>query len=148
LGSELIAQVKTGLKVPFADTTISKSKDTARRKLVKDSVHFPIQDRRGDFLSDPSKNPFEFRDTSVLKRRVEYDPKTNSYFITQMVAGKPQRIPATLSFDEFWKLKTNKDEQAYFIQQVTKAKVWPIQPCPKRLEKMEASILMPTPILA
>ena len=116
LGSELIAQVKTGLKVPFADTTISKSKDTARRKLVKDSVHFPIQDRRGDFLSDPSKNPFEFRDTSVLKRRVEYDPKTNSYFITQMVAGKPQRIPATLSFDEFWKLKTNKDEQAYFIQ--------------------------------
>ena len=116
LGSKLIAQVKAGLKVPFADTTISKSKDTAKRKLVKDSVHFPIQDRRGDFLSDPSKNPFEFRDTSVLKRRVEYDPKSNSYFITQMVAGKPQRIPATLSFDEFWKLKTNKDEQAYFMQ--------------------------------
>jgi len=58
-------------------------------------------------LSDPSKNPFEFHDTSVLKRRVEYDPKNKSYSITEMVAGNPPRIPATLSFDEFWQLKTN-----------------------------------------
>ncbi len=115
-GSNLAAQGKAGLKVPFADTIINKGKDTIKRKFGKDSVHFPISDKRGDFLSDPSKNPFEFHDTSVLKRRVEYDPANKNYYITEMVAGKPQRIPATLSFDEFWKLKTNKDEQAYFMQ--------------------------------
>ena len=116
LGSELTAQVNTALKVPFADTSISKSKDSIKRKYGKDSVHFPIRDKRGDFLSEPSKNPFEFHDTSVLKRRVEYDPTNKTYSISEMVAGKPQRIPATLSFDEFWKLKTNKDEEAYFMQ--------------------------------
>jgi hypothetical protein len=115
-GSQITAQVKTALKVPFADTIINKGKDTIKIKFGKDTVHFPIADKRGDFLSDPSKNPFEFHDTSVLKRRVEYDPKNKSYSITEMVAGKPQRIPATLSFDEFWQLKTNKDEQAYFMQ--------------------------------
>ena len=116
LGSQLTAQVNSALKVPFADTAISKSKDTLKRKFGKDSVHFPIRDKRGDFLSEPSKNPFEFHDTSVLKRRVEYDPTNKTYSISEMVAGKPQRIPATLSFDEFWKLKTNKDEEAYFMQ--------------------------------
>ncbi len=116
LGSQLTAQVNSALKVPFADTTISKSKDTLKRKFGKDSVHFPIRDKRGDFLSEPSKNPFEFHDTSVLKRRVEYDPTNKTYSISEMVAGKPQRIPATLSFDEFWKLKSNKDEEAYFMQ--------------------------------
>ncbi len=116
IGSQLTAQVKNALKVPFADTTISKSKDSLKRKFGKDSVHYPIRDKRGDFLSDPSKNPFEFHDTSVLKRRVEYDPTNKTYSISEMVAGKPQRIPATLSFDEFWKLKTNKDEEAYFMQ--------------------------------
>ncbi len=116
LGSQLTAQVTTALKVPFADTTISKSKDSLKRKFGKDSVHYPISDKRGDFLSEPRKNPFEFHDTSVLKRRVEYDPTNKTYSISEMVAGKPQRIPATLSFDEFWKLKSNKDEEAYFMQ--------------------------------
>ncbi len=116
VGSDLTAQVKAGLKVPFGDSLINKGKDTIKKKILKDSVHFPIRDKRGDFLSEPSKNPFELHDTSVLKRRVEYNPAAKSYYITEMVAGKPQRIPATLSFDEFWKLKTKKDEDAYFMQ--------------------------------
>jgi cell surface protein SprA len=115
-GSELAAQVKAALKVPFADSVINKGKDTVKKKYGKDTVHFPIRDKRGDFLSDPSNNPFELHDTSVLKRRVEYNPASKSYYISEMVAGKPQRIPATLTFDEFWKLKTNKDEEAYFRQ--------------------------------
>ena len=115
-GSELAAQVKTALKVPFADSLVNKGKDTIKKIFRKDTVHFPIRDKRGDFLSEPSNNPFELHDTAVLKRRVEYNPASKSYYISEMVAGKPQRIPATLTFDEFWKLKTNKDEEAYFRQ--------------------------------
>ena len=73
-GSELAAQVKAALKVPFADSVINQGKDTIKKNFRKDTVHYPIRDRRGDFLSDPSNNPFELHDTSVLKRRVEYNP--------------------------------------------------------------------------
>jgi len=116
LGGDVAAQVKTSLKVPFAENIIYKGKDSIKKKYAKDSIHYPIKDKRGDFLSEPSNNPFEFRDTSVLKRRVEYHAASKSYFITEMIADKPQRIPATLTFDEFWKLKTKKDEEAYFRQ--------------------------------
>lgn len=116
LGSKGFAQVKQGLALPFKDTTTKQKKDTTKPWLGADSLRFPIKDRRGDFLSQPSNNPFDIRDTSILKRSVQYDPATKTYFIKEMRGGQMQRIPATLTFDEFWKLKTNKDEQAYFMQ--------------------------------
>jgi len=99
------AQEIQGMKLAIKDTTAKK-----------DTLRFPIRDSRADFLSQPSNNPFDIRDTSLLKRNVQYDPATKSYFIYEMRGGRLQRIPATLTFDEFWKLKTNKDEQAYFLQ--------------------------------
>ncbi len=116
MGNELGAQVKPGIAVPFKDTISKKGVDTNKNPLKKDTLRFPIKDRRGDFLSQPSNNPFDIRDTSLIKRNVQYDAATKSYFITEMRGGKLQRVPSTLTFDEFWKLKTNKDEQAYFMQ--------------------------------
>ncbi len=97
----IIAQVKV------ADTLKSKNKDT---------VHYAIRDRRGDFLSQPSNNPFDLRDSSFIKRNIEYDPLTKQYYIREFVNGKLVKLPATLSFDEFWKLKSDKDEKSYFSQ--------------------------------
>ena len=119
-GSELLAQSK-GLQVPFKDAfkdTVGnkKTKDSVRVYYGKDTLHYAIKDRRGDFLSQPSNNPFDLSDTSVVKRRVDYDPVTKTYSIADLIAGKAQRVPSTLTFDEFWKLKTAKDEQAYFMQ--------------------------------
>jgi cell surface protein SprA len=96
---------------PFKDTTAKKIADTLVGKL-----RYPIADRRADFLSQPSNNPFDIRDSSVLKRRVDYDPLTKQYYITEKLGAGYNRFPSTLSFDEFWKLKTRKDEQAYFMQ--------------------------------
>ena len=96
---------------PFKDTTAKKTADTLVGKL-----RYPIADRRADFLSQPSNNPFDIRDSSVLKRRVDYDPLTKQYYITEKLGAGYNRFPSTLSFDEFWKLKTRKDEQAYFMQ--------------------------------
>ena len=96
---------------PFKDTTAKKTADTLVGKL-----RYPIADRRADFLSQPSINPFDIRDSSVLNRRVDYDPTTKQYYITEKLGTGYNRFPSTLSFDEFWKLKTRKDEQAYFMQ--------------------------------
>ena len=99
------------LKPPFQDTITKKVPDTLVGKL-----RYPIADRRADFLSQPSINPFDIRDSSVLNRRVDYDPTTKQYYITEKLGTGYNRFPSTLSFDEFWKLKTRKDEQAYFMQ--------------------------------
>ena len=96
---------------PFKDTIIKKTADTLVGKL-----RYPIADRRSDFLSQPSNNPFDIRDSSVLKRKVDYDPATKQYYITEKLGAGYNRFPSTLSFDEFWKLKTRKDEQSYFMQ--------------------------------
>jgi len=78
-GGELFAQ-SNALKVPFKDTVVNKkTKDTVRIYYGKDSLHYTIKDRRGDFLSQPSNNPFDLSDTSVVKRRVDYDPATKNY---------------------------------------------------------------------
>ena len=100
----LIAQVNTGSKL--ADTTLKNKQ--------KDSLRYAIKDSRGDFLSQPSHNPFDLRDTSLIKRNVEYDPTTKHYFIREFINGRLTKVPASLSFDDFWKLKADKDEKAYF----------------------------------
>ena len=82
----------------------------------KDSIHYPIKDRRGDFLTQPSNNPFDLRDTSLVKKKVDYDPATKTYQVREYIGNRFLRNPNTLSFDEFWKIKTRKDEQAYFQQ--------------------------------
>ncbi len=105
------AQDTSRLITPFKDTTAKKTADTLVGKL-----RYPIADRRTDFLSQPSINPFDIRDSSVLNRRVDYDPATKQYYITEKLGSGYNRFPSTLSFDEFWKLKTRKDEQAYFMQ--------------------------------
>ena len=99
------------LKPPFQDTITKKVPDTLVGKL-----RYPIADRRADFLTQPSNNPFDIRDSSLLKRKVDYDPVTKQYYITEKFGTGYNRFPSTLSFDEFWKLKTRKDEQAYFMQ--------------------------------
>lgn len=104
LKEPISAQVNGGLKV--SDTTQKNSK--------KDSLRYAIKDRRGDFLSQPSNNPFDLRDTSLIKRNVEYDPASKQYYIREYINGRLSKSPASLSFNEFWKLKSDKDEKAYF----------------------------------
>ena len=80
----------------------------------KDSVRYPINDRRGDPLSDPSKNPFNIGDNSLIKRDIEYDPKTRQYYIVEKIGGTYYRKPTSLTFDEFWKIRAQQSETDYF----------------------------------
>ncbi len=99
----------------FNDSISKKIKDTTVYSFLND-LKYPINDRRGDFLSQSSKNPFDVRDTSIVKRKVEYDPRSKRYFLTDLIGGKYERSPNVLSFEEFSKLRATQDEQAYFRQ--------------------------------
>ena len=137
--SQMYAQIKIDLTKNLSDTAGKKKDSTSFKKdstklssvigannseSLKDTtvytftndLRFPIQDKRGDFLSQASNNPYDLRDTSIVKRKVEYDAASKRYYLTDMIGSGYQRTPSTLNFDEFWKLKTAKDEQAYFRQ--------------------------------
>ena len=95
----LHAQTKIDLTKNVTDTAGKKKDSTAFKKdttklggvigsnntnLLKDTtvytftndLRYPIQDKRGDFLSQASNNPYDLRDTSIVKRKVEYDAAT------------------------------------------------------------------------
>ncbi len=80
----------------------------------KDSVHYPISDRRGDPYSQPSKNPFEIGKNPLIKQDIQYDPVSKQYYVTEKIGSKYYRVPAVLTFEEFWKLESNRAENDYF----------------------------------
>ncbi len=80
----------------------------------KDSLRFPLSDRRGDPFSNANKNPFDLNDTSLIKKSIEYDPKTKSYFIKEKIGSTIYRKPTTLQFDEYWKIQNQQSETDYF----------------------------------
>jgi len=80
----------------------------------KDSLRFPINDRRGDPYSNTSNNPFDLRDTLLIKKSIEYDPKTKSYFIREKIGSTNYRKPTSLSFDEYYKIQSKNAETDYF----------------------------------
>lgn len=108
------AIVLSALSVPAQAgfSPFQTGRDTAR----KDTLRYPITDRRTDPYTSPSRNPFNLTDTSFVKRRVEYDPKTGQYYVIEKVGDKYYRSPATFSMQEFLQLKGQQDERAYFRQ--------------------------------
>ena len=52
-----------------------------------DTLRYPLQDRRGDKLSQKNKNPFDLRDPSNFSDSIVYDPKTKEYYIVEKVGG-------------------------------------------------------------
>lgn len=97
-----------------SDTAIAQQSDSSKTYTANDSLPFPLNDRRGDWLTWRNKNTFDVRDTGYLKQRVEYDPKTNRYYINEKVGNKIYRKPTYLTFEEYYALQNHLDESAYF----------------------------------
>ena len=95
-----------------SSTTIAQTKDTATAK--KDTLRFPINDRRGDRFTYKNRNPFDINDTSFIKQKIEYDPKTNSYFIVEKIGNTVYRKPTSLTFEQYYALQNKLNEDAYF----------------------------------
>lgn len=85
-----------------------------KRKPVADTTRYPLTDRRGDLYTYPNRNTFDFRDTSYVKRSIEYDPRTKQYYIVEKIGSRYYRSPVSFSQDEFLRLQGEKDEKEYF----------------------------------
>lgn len=85
-----------------------------RKKNNADTTRYPLNDRRGDPYSYPNRNTFDFRDTSYIKRTIEYDPKTKQYYIVEKIGSRYYRTPVSFSMDEFVRMQGEKDEKDYF----------------------------------
>ncbi len=79
-----------------------------------DSLRYPIKDRRGDRYTWQNKNPFDIRDTSLIKQDIQYDPVTKQYVIIEKIGGKSYRKPTYLTFEEFQRIEAKKAEVDYF----------------------------------
>ena len=80
----------------------------------QDTTKYPLQDRRGDPYTYPNRNTFDLKDTSFVKRNVEYDPVTKQYYIVEKIGNRYYRTPMTFSLKEFMELQGKKDEADYF----------------------------------
>lgn len=81
---------------------------------AQDTLKYPLQDRRGDRISNPSRNPFDLRDPANVIDSIEYDPKTKRYYIVEKVGTHYFRNPTYLTFDEYMRLMAQKQEANYF----------------------------------
>lgn len=80
----------------------------------QDTVRYPISDRRGDSYTNPSRNPFDLSDTTLIKRNIQYDPATKTYYIIEKIGSSYYRVPTMLTFDEYMRLQSQRDEADYF----------------------------------
>jgi cell surface protein SprA len=87
---------------------------THKKRTPADTSRYPLTDRRGDPYSFPNRNSFDFRDTSFIKRTIEYDPKTRQYYIVEKIGTRYYRTPVSFSMEEFLRMQGEKDEKDYF----------------------------------
>lgn len=76
----------------------------------------PLQERYDDFLTNPSTNPFDLNDPSVVTQEVEYDPETDTYIITERIGDDYFRMPTTMTFEEYLDFRAREQERDYFSE--------------------------------
>lgn len=80
----------------------------------KDTLRFPIYDRRGDRHSNPNRNPFDLKDPPNVHDSIQYDPVTRQYYIVEKVGNQYYRKPTYLTFDELMQMESDSSQNDYF----------------------------------
>lgn len=79
-----------------------------------DSLKFPIEDRRGDFISSGKRNTFDFSTASNISDSVVYDAINRRYIVYEKMGNRYLRIPSIYSFEEYWTMRNRQAENDYF----------------------------------
>ncbi len=74
----------------------------------------PIEDRYGDFINDSGNNPFDLKDPNVIDQKVEYDPESGYYIISEKIGDDYFRMPTYMTFEEYLDWRAKKQQQDYF----------------------------------
>ena len=75
-----------------------------------------IQDRYGDFFTNPNTNLIDLDDPSSVNKSIEYDPVTGQYLITERIGDDFFRPPSYMSFEEYFNQRQKQEERDYFNQ--------------------------------
>ncbi|MDP4214790.1 MAG: cell surface protein SprA [Bacteroidota bacterium] len=102
-----------------AQDTAKPHLDSAGRRIdsaghKRDTLRFPLMDRRGDPISNPNRNPFDLKNPVNLHDSIEYDPVTQQYYILEKIGNQYYRKPTYLTFDELMRMRARQDENEYF----------------------------------
>lgn len=73
-----------------------------------------IEERYGDFVTDPNRNSFDLRDPNIIDRSVEYDPVSDQYIIYERIGDDNFRTPTYMSFDEYNNWRAKRQQDNYF----------------------------------
>ena len=79
-----------------------------------DSLHYPIQDYRGDNINGRNSGGLDFGSPSNFTDSVSYDPITKRYTVFEKIGNFYYRVPTTYSFDEYWQMRYQQSEREYF----------------------------------
>ncbi len=90
----------------IGDTTVPNYRDSI--------LHYPIHDRRGDFVSNYRHRTLDLNNPSNLKDSVAYDPKTRRYVVYEKIGNKYYRSTTSYSFEEYWQIRGRQTEIEYF----------------------------------
>ena len=80
--------------------------------VVVDTI--PLKDRVGNFLTNKNTNPFDLKDPGIIEKKVEYDPITDRYIVTETIGGENYRNPTYLTFDQYMKYREAEEQDKYF----------------------------------
>lgn len=73
----------------------------------------PLKDRSQNFTQQKDKNPFDLKDPKIIEQKIEYDPKTGEYIVTEKIGDDPFRPSSNLTFTEFLNFKARQQDQEY-----------------------------------
>ena len=74
----------------------------------------PVKERYGDFLNNPNQNAVDLKDPKVVESKVEYDPLTGLYIISEKIGDEYFRAPTYMTFDEYVAYRDRKQQKDYF----------------------------------
>lgn len=100
----------TTSSTPFYVPFFPEGEDSTK----KDSLKYPITDRRNNKLPSKKGKEFDLKDPSNLETEYEYDPLTKKYYIKEKIGSTYFRNPTELSYDEFLQYQAKEYEDAYW----------------------------------
>lgn len=98
-----------GLRKLVAEAPVAPVPDSP-----KVDLKYPMKEREGDFVSDKPNDPFYLKDPPAIEEKVEYDPETGMYLLTETVNGQYVRPPQYMTYQEYLSYTEKKERNQYW----------------------------------
>jgi cell surface protein SprA len=85
-----------------------------RLKSPTDTLPKTLKERTGDYINSPKSNRFDLKDPSIIDKKVDYDPASGQYIISEKIGSDYFRTPSYMSFEEYQVYKKQQQQQNYF----------------------------------